>query len=825
MSDKPLADVVVLPPIPGTEILTYAIPAEMDGAVEVGTRVLVPLGKRKEAGVVVAVGNGEPAERIRTKLKPLCQVLDPEPSSIPEVIELCRWGARYYCVSFGELVAAALPIALKVSTERIIELARSPSQAELGALNDRERALLDMIGQGRLLSTRKLARLAHGPDLRPAVGSLRAKGILRLKEKTPGEGSRRADTADWYEIRQPLDRRELEQLAKRSPAQYRLYQLLSERRGPVAKAELAAVAGTAACRALARRGLVALAPPPRPSPETPLAAAGPALTAEQALAADAICKTIEERRFEVFLLHGVTGSGKTEVYLRAAERAVEKGLSVMMLVPEIALTHQLAKRIEGRFPGNLAVLHSALSKRERLAQHQRIARGHAAVVVGARSAVFAPARRLGLIIVDEEHDPSYKQEESPRYNARDLAIVRARNAPCPVVLGSATPSLESFARAIEGRYRLLELPRRVMERAMPRVEIVDLRQTRTGGPLRSGSGENRDAAFFVSPKLLAELENTLRAGEQSLLFLNRRGFANYLQCVCCGEPVLCPNCSVTLTLHASRGILLCHHCNHSRPPLDRCPACGEESLRPLGGGTERIESALRRLLPRARIERLDRDTTGRRGSLAAILARWERHEIDILIGTQMVTKGHDIPGVTLVGVILADVALGMPDFRASERAFQLLAQVAGRAGRGSQAGKVIVQTLRPAHPSVVAAQTHDYQSFAVRELAERKSLLYPPFWRLALLRVESKQPRAAEQAANTVGEWCRRVSSPTVKVTGPAPAPLERLRGVYRWHLMLRSPARSQLGRILDSVLASWRRGSHRRSCRLVIDVDPASVL
>jgi len=370
---------------------------------------------------------------------------------------------------------------------------------------------------------------------------------------------------------------------------------------------------------------------------------------------------------------------------------------------------------------------------------------------------------------------------------------------------------------------LLRLTKRVLDRELPTVEVVDLRQCASA----SATGRvSDDSSFLLSPTLVDELRRVLAAGEQSLLFLNRRGFANYLQCVCCGEPVSCPNCSVTLTLHESRRLLLCHHCNHSRAPADSCPNCGEESLRALGSGTERIESALARLLPQARIARLDRDSTLKRGSQKAILERWQEAEIDILIGTQMVTKGHDIPGVTLVGVVLADIALGMPDFRASERTFQLLAQVAGRAGRGSQPGRVIIQTFRPGHPSIRAARSHDYESFATAELADRRSLGYPPFARIALLRIDSSLSKQAEEAATAAGDWCRqRALSTTVRVLGPAPAPMERLRGRWRWNIMLQSPDRRQLGELLRQVAASWHASALKRRARLVIDVDPLSML
>jgi primosomal protein N' (replication factor Y) len=532
----------------------------------------------------------------------------------------------------------------------------------------------------------------------------------------------------------------------------------------------------------------------------------------------------------------VTGSGKTEVYLQLAARARAAGRSVLMLVPEIALTHQLVTRAQQRFGTEVAVVHSGLAPGQRWDEWRRIARDEARVVVGTRSAVFAPLVDLGLVIVDEEHDAAYKQDEGLRYHGRDLAIVRGQLTTVPVVLGSATPSIESHHQAVEGKYRRLTLPERVYGRPLPEVTIVDLRSpegrpiaTRTSGdaPSAPSAGPREPDAPLFSPVLLGAMEETLARSEQTLLFLNRRGFANAMHCLVCGESAGCPSCSVSLTLHRRRAALLCHHCGYARPAREAaCTSCGRGTLVALGLGTERVEAEIARLFPAARVGRLDRDTTTRAGAHRRILDAWSAGRLDVLIGTQMVAKGHDVPGVTLVGVLLADVALSMPDFRAGERAFQLLTQVAGRAGRGARPGRVVVQTYRPTHHSLVAAAAHDYASFAPHEIENRRETGYPPFVRLAALRFEGPDFDRTGTVAESLAAKVRAASAAAgVLLRGPAPAPLERLRGRYRWQLVVSSPSTRALHDALRTATTAWRASSSARKVRLVVDVDPVSML
>jgi primosomal protein N' (replication factor Y) (superfamily II helicase) len=517
--------------------------------------------------------------------------------------------------------------------------------------------------------------------------------------------------------------------------------------------------------------------------------------------------------FQTFLLHGVTGSGKTEVYLHAVAGARKRQHTALVLVPEISLTHQLVDRTRARFGEQVAVLHSQLSTGERWDEWRRIARGEAAIVIGARSAIFAPLRDIGIIVVDEEHDGAYKQADGVHYNGRDVAVMRGKLSACPVLLGSATPSMESFHNARSGRYRLLELPERVASRPLPSVELVDLRDPQ------------RTVTPVLSPRTAAALEANLATAGQSLILLNRRGFANFLQCRACGDPLMCPNCSVTLTWHRRWRALRCHYCGHTIAPPERCPECGEPALETWGAGTEQVEARLREAYPGARIARMDRDTTRRKGSQARLLSDWANGRLDILVGTQMIAKGHDIPGVTLVVVLLADRSLNFPDLRAAEQTFQLLAQVAGRAGRGERAGRVIVETLQPMHYSLQAAARHDFAAFAAQELAARRELDYPPFARLVLLRLEGERQEQVEELAAQAAVRLRELAARRFTVLGPAPAPLERLRGRHRRQILLRGRSGTALRRAARETLEALHDNVRKQSVRLIVDVDPYHML
>ncbi|HSB61154.1 MAG TPA: primosomal protein N', partial [Vicinamibacteria bacterium] len=548
-------------------------------------------------------------------------------------------------------------------------------------------------------------------------------------------------------------------------------------------------------------------------PETlPGQAAGrPAPSPDQARALEALLEAVAAGGFRPFLLHGITGSGKTEVYFRAAEAALARGKGALILVPEISLTPLLVRAAIARFGSVVSVLHSELSAGERHDQWWRIREGEAPVVVGARSAVFAPLPALGLLVVDEEHDGAYKQEEGPRYHARDVAVMRGRLEGAPVVLGSATPSVESQANAVKGKYTALVLPSRIGPQGLPRVQVVDRRAVlRAGGDL------------ILSPALREALAARLSRGEQSLLLLNRRGWATSLVCRECGAQASCPNCSVSLTLHHGGRRALCHYCGHEAPAAAACPDCAGAYLRLTGYGTERVVDAVRAVLPRARVARLDRDQAGRRGVVAKTLAAFEAGETDVLVGTQMIAKGHDFPRVTLVGVVDADVGLGLPDFRAAERTFQLLTQVAGRAGRRDVAGEVILQSHLPDHYALVSACAQDYGSFFDREMEFRRTMGYPPLTALVNLVIRAADPRKGAAEADALARALRESARGRYRLLGPAHAPLARLRGEHRFQILLKGARPAMREAVREALVARY---GPTRWPGVVVDVDPVSVM
>ena len=545
-------------------------------------------------------------------------------------------------------------------------------------------------------------------------------------------------------------------------------------------------------------------------PEIPATSPHP-LTPEQQQALEEISEPIRSKTHGIFLLHGITSSGKTEVYLQAIRKVLEQGRSSIVLVPEISLTPQAIERFQGRFGREtVAVLHSGMLQSKRLQEWRRIRSGRARVVVGARSAVFAPVRSLGLFVVDEEHEPSYKQEDAPRYHARETGIRRAEITGAAVILGSATPALETYYRAAHGSgIKLLRLQERIDQAPLPQVQIVDMREQLATG--------HRSRIF--SRPLEDGLARTLADKQQGILFLNRRGFATFAHCRKCGHVMKCNSCQTPLTYHIAEKSLLCHSCGFSTPAPDLCPSCRSEYIRFQGIGTEKVESELARLLPQARIERMDTDATRVRGTHARILRAFSAHELDFLVGTQMIAKGLDFPKVTLVGVISADTALNLPDFRSAERTFNLLTQVAGRSGRGkAMPGRVVVQTFAPNHYAIRAAKEHDYFAFYRQEIAIRKQLNLPPFCRLAALTIRSMREGTAREAANKLTQLAKKLFPDSMRLLGPAPAPIPRLRRYYRWQLLVKAPDIETLTLHLTELLKQFR---PPHGCRLAADVDP----
>lgn len=682
------------------------------------------------------------------KLKPVSQVVDPYPVLPDELLTFLQELARYYVAPIGGVIQLALP-----AVERSV--ARSFGEIGLKAR---------IVGRVSLFVRR---------TAKPIEATRGRAGELLAFLEQQGEVSMTDLKKRW-----PSARSMLQRLADQGMI------VVQERSTPLDPFFITRV-----------------------EPDLP-----PELTPAQQVAVETIGTELDRREARAFLLDGVTASGKTEVYVRSVERCLGAGKSAIVLVPEIALTPQLVARFRARLGDSIAVLHSGLGDPERHAMWKALREGRVRVAVGARSALFAPVAELGLICVDEEHDGSFKQEEGVRYNARDMALLRAQRAGAVCVLGSATPSIGSLALVEQNKLTRLSLPSRAHRASiLPEVEVVDLRKT---GP--AGGDE-----ALLSVRLHREIERVLADKEQAILFLNRRGFAPSLVCDACGVIVQCPHCSVALTLHRKGGDRArCHYCDYVVPRPGACGACGSAGLLEEGAGTERIQTVLGARFPDARVERLDRDVgSGAKG--ARILDRMRQREIDILVGTQMVTKGHDLPRVTLVAVLNADAALSLPDFRASERSFQLFVQVAGRAGRGELPGRVLIQTRQPGHPAIACAARHDVRAFVEQELEARRELEYPPFSRLALVRCDAVELELAEHAANQVAKLVARTGPSSVRVLGPAPAPLARLRNRYRFHVLLRAVER---GALRPGLLAVAR-SAFDRKVRVAIDVDPVSML
>ncbi|WP_232293135.1 replication restart helicase PriA [Stigmatella aurantiaca] len=611
---------------------------------------------------------------------------------------------------------------------------------------------------------------------------------------------------------------------RRAPAQSAVlnYLLAVGGRAPLEEVAHAIPGARETLKKLASRGLVHIEEQVlQPGVREGLEQGRPALlTPEQGVAVKSLHAVLEAGGFQTVLLHGVTGSGKTEVYLRAVEHALSQGKGSLVLVPEIALTPQLVGRFRSRFGAEVAVLHSGLKDRERLFHWQALRKGTVRIAVGVRSAIWAPVENLGLVVVDEEHDPSFKQEDKLRYNARDMAVVRGKQAGALVVLGSATPSLESLENVRRGRYGVLEMKSRVDDRPMPGIELVDLRieRPREGGPIL-------EEAPILSPPLLDAMQETLERGQQTILFLNRRGHSTFLLCEVCGLTLKCSDCDVCLTLHRSSARVVCHYCGLNSPVPDHCRECTGPLLK-LGIGTERVEAEVAERLPHARVARLDRDSATSAERVTELLAAFARREIDVLVGTQMVAKGHDFPGVTLVCVVMADTSLAIPDFRAAERTFHLLTQVAGRAGRGKDPGRVLVQTYNPESEPVKRVLAHDFDGFAQQELEWRRALAYPPYTRLVAIRLEGEHPEQTARVARMLGDFLSRRMPPAsagVRMLGPALAPIAKVRGRTRWQMLLKAPTHAALAPLLTRLEVKLEEVP--AGVKVTIDVDPGAML
>ncbi len=829
-------------PVPLDRVFTYAI---QEGQLpQRGARVVVPFRNEKLIGVVTKLDVPVPAD---FELRFLEAVLDDEPLLSEQLLSLAEWMAQYYLAPLGEVLRGMLPLMAEVQRTvyyRITDLGRDVLADSIEGESGHGAGRPGAKRRGRLspeeqdLEHKVLARLASGEpvkvsNLRTATGAtLQVLSALVRKKWIARETSaveRDARRTERFAVLIPETR-----LPTLTEKQQAILAELAACDGELPLSDLRARnLPSSTLQTLVRRGLVRIEERPaafRLGGIQP-AAAPLSLNEPQMEALASIASALGG--FHPFLLHGVTGSGKTAVYLAAMQRALERGLASILLVPEIGLTPQTAGLLDQAFGQRVALLHSALTPEERSEQWRRIKRGEAPIVVGTRSAIFAPAPNLGLILVDEEHDQSYKQEETPRYNARDVAVMRAKLAGAVVVVGSATPSLETWQNSVQGKYSRIEMQDRVMNRPLPEVELIDMR--------KEFQETGQDQLF--SRALVEQTRQALERGEQALILLNRRGYSFAVICRACGEKLECQNCAISLTHHkppaedaglpphgrgpvrggpgmAREGQRLeCHYCGYRRTVPARCPKCDSEHLYYLGAGSQQGEERLGEIFPGARIGRMDRDTVRGRHDLERLLARLHSGEINLLVGTQMIAKGHDIHGITLVGVVGCDHSLSMPDFRAAERVFQLMTQVSGRAGRGDLPGRVVVQTYYPDHYAIVAASKHDYTAFVDRELKFRRWMHYPPFGVLANVLIQSQKLEEAVAWSSEIGKWFQKAAPEGIRVLGPCTAPIARIKGTYRFHMILKASSRKALNAALRAMLAhADAAGVPRRN--LVVDVD-----
>ncbi len=802
--------VAVAVALPVRETFSYSVPDHLANQICPGKRVLVPFGRRRITGFLIGEG---PADK-QQEVKHLLDILDDQPIFPASMIPFFEWIAGYYMHPLGQVIATALPVGLNLSDVAVLTITPSGRQAIVATdLTPLAGQVLPALNK-QPADIRQLQQAVGQPVSWALIHQMQRRGWIQVDRRIRARQIR-PKTARWVTLAGvgPVNR----PLSKPRQA---IRQML-ENEGDLSVSTLQARRSGAAAlvRAMERDGQVGIYektvyrdPLGDPiEPDKP-----PTLTSEQTAVMQTL-KPLLGQGFQSVLLAGVTGSGKTEIYLRLTQTALDKGIQVVVLVPEIALIAQTERRFRARFGQTVAVLHSGLSRGERYDQWCRIAGGQAPIAIGARSCIFAPLDNVGLIIVDEEHDTAYKQENGLTYNARDLAVVRARHHNALVVLGSATPSIQSWHNTTTGKYTTVALTRRINRRPLPAIRIVDLAHTR----------DERGIHRYITPQLRQEIRKTLDDGNQALIFLNRRGFSAFPICAECRQPIRCKNCDISLTLHKRVNALRCHYCGFSRAAVGNCPACGSDKIRFLGVGTEKIEAAMTELFPDARVARMDRDTMTRKGATVKLLKNLKHRQIDILVGTQMVAKGHDFPGITLVGVICADLTLNFPDFRAGERTFQLLAQVAGRAGRGEQPGQVILQTFNPAHFSILAAKNQDFVAFYSQEIGFRKALGYPPFTRMIAIRISGKTLPRTARYAEALGARCREMLAArgpfqaTVQVMGPIEAPLSRIANRHRWQILVKSPETVMLHRFVNALVFAHRATPTPAEVRVNVDVDP----
>lgn len=803
-------------PLPVDQAFTYSVPESLRARAAVGMRVVVPVKTRVETGYIVGLSNKTDVRGVRD----LIDLPDETPMFSPALLKLCRWMADYYCCSWGEALQCALPPGVQVHQKFRYQLVTE--QLSSGRFTDRQRKLVAALHRRGPLTEGQLSKEVGRGALSNTLQSLVKRGVL-VAEPVASRSGVSAQTETYVQLVEDAvpDAEALAKLQRRAPRQAAVYlDLLNgePERAATTLYEKHKV-NAAILKALEDKGLIAREE--REFYRTPDIAtdAGAAvkhrLNDEQQAAYDDIDAAMAAKKFQTYLLRGITGSGKTEVYLQAIERALELGRDAIVLVPEISLTPQTVGRFKARFQESIAVMHSGLATGERYDEWRRAQRGEVRIVVGARSAIFAPLANLGVVIVDEEHDTSYKQGEAPRYHARDVAIMRAKLCDGVCVLGSATPSIESYYNSTSGKSARLDLFKRATNAKLPEVQLVDMRI----------EAKEQKGEIILSRTLEDEVTQRVKAKEQVILLLNRRGFSPFVLCPQCSWVAECEDCNVTMTYHAKGAFLACHYCNATRDIPVVCDSCHFNPLIYLGTGTQKVEEYLMQAFPGAKVERMDADTTAGKGGHAKILGRFAAGEIDILIGTQMIAKGHDYPGVTLVGVINADTGLSMPDFRAAENTFQLLTQVAGRAGRGDLPGRVVIQTYRPKHYAIQAATGHDYAAFFEEERTHRETAGYPPYRRMANLALEAEDAQHAERGILQVDRLLRKAVAelgyPGIEILGPAPAAVRRVKKKYRWNIGVLSKSAARINAIVRTTRDAFDSAPKVGKPQLKVDLDP----
>ena len=815
-------------PIPEDITFTYSIPNHFAPIAQIGCRVLASFGNSIREGVIVNLLDKPEIENLDFKIKAITDCLDEKPVFTDSILKLTSWVSKYYLSSWGEALKCAAPAAIRTKQRQTIHLVATKDEIEeLKTRAKLQAQILIVLSNNGDLTINQLAKHVKKPSssLRSVLALLQKKRLIDIHINFRPSSQKKYGTFATLAKPIPEIKKEITSTLQRAPKQAEILHFLisNYNRLPISSVELLKTTNTssATLQALKKKNLVELQSieltrTPWNSKHiektTPLS-----LNPDQTNAVAKIHHAIEANLSQTFLLHGVTGSGKTEVYLQIIATVLSQKKGAIILIPEISLTPQTISRFVGRFGTKIAVLHSRLSDGERHDQWQKVHSGKAPIVIGARSAIFAPIPSLGLIIIDEEHETSYKQDSSPRYHARDVAIQRAKLENCIVVLGTATPSLESFYHAEQGKYHLISMPSRIGNRKMPKVEIIDMREE-----LKS---KNRS---IFSRSLLSGIMERLAKNEQTILFLNRRGYSSYVFCRNCGHVEKCEVCSVSMTYHFSKQRMICHHCGSEKSAPRSCPSCTSENIRYFGLGTERVEQETLRAFPKAKVQRMDTDSTSQKNAHQTILNQFKNQEIDILVGTQMIAKGLDFPNVTLVGVIIADTALNLPDFRASERSFNLLTQVAGRSGRSNLEGEVIVQTYMPDHYGIQAAKNHDYTGFYNQEIMFREALNYPPFNYAATILVRGAEEEEVINTAYNLRNALDLIQAdrfPNVEVRGPVAAPLSKIKAKYRWHLLVKCDSSDDLRETIHIMNQSTRATSKTTKIEKIVDIDPISML